>query len=120
MDFEEGCHGCKSLAEHAAGDVGLAHPEGLRNSHFIVLDAPLFLTLPPAIAIPASSGSGLARLPGDKGLPDRPRGGREDSEDPLHHLSLAGCVCTIFCMELSSSWRVKIFTAERAEKAGIT
>ena len=119
MDFEEGGHGCKGLAEHAAGDVGLAHAEGLGNSHSAVLNAPFFLTLPPAIAVPASSGSGLACLPGDKSLPDRPRGGRKDSEDPVHHLCLAGCVWIIFCVELSSSWRVKIFTAESAEDAEI-
>ena len=119
MDFEEGGDGGKGLAEHDAGDVGLAHPEGLGNSHSAVLDSPFLLTLPPAIAVPASPGSGLTCLPGDKSLPDRPRGGCKDSEDPVHHLTPAGCVCPIFCVELSSYRRVKIFTAGSADEAEI-
>ncbi len=107
MDIEKRCNGRKGLAEHAAGDVGVAHPEDLGNSHLAVLDPPFLFTLPATIAVPASSGSGLACLPGDKSLPDRPWGGCKDSKDPVHHLSVAGCVWTIFCVEPSSSWRMK-------------
>ena len=70
MDSEEGCNGRKGLAEHAAGDVGLAPTEDLGNSHPSIPDPPFLFTLPPAIAVPASSGSGLTCLPGNKGLPD--------------------------------------------------
>ena len=70
MDLKKRCTGWTGLAEHTAGDVGLAAAEGIGHTHPALFNPAFLLAVSTALAVPVTPGSSRPCLPRGKGLFD--------------------------------------------------